>query len=299
MLRNETAKTIGDWIFEDIICRWGSLNEIVTDNGPAFIAALEYLAKRYHIRHIRISGYNSRANGLVERAHFDVRQSLFKAVDGDQTRWSVGAHSVFWAERVTVRKRMGCSPYFAITGSHPLIPLDISEATYLQPPPDSILSSTDLISRRAIALQKRSTDLATLYSKVYTARLEAAKRFELVHQRTIRDYNFERGDLVLMRNTQIEKSLNRKMRARYLGPLIVIARNFGGAYILCELDGSVLHRPVAAFRLLPYLARKSIPLPPNFLDIDEERLEALRTTSEIDDDVIQDLPDDYHVPETD
>jgi transposase InsO family protein len=223
MLRNETTKTIGDWIFEDIICRWGSLNEIVTDNSPAFIAALEYLAKRYHIRHIRISGYNSCTNGLVERAHFDVRQSLFKAVDGDQTRWSVGAHSVFWAERVTVRKCMGCSPYFAITGSHPLIPLDISEVTYLQPPSDSILSSTDLIARRAIALQKRSTDLTTLYSKVYTARLEAAKRFELVHQRTIRDYNFEQGDLVLMRNTQIEKSLNRKMRTRYLGPLIVIA----------------------------------------------------------------------------
>jgi hypothetical protein len=115
---------------------------------------MEYLAKQYHIRHIRISGYNSRANGLVKRAHFDVRQSLFKAVDGDQTKWSIGVHSVFWAERITVCKRMGCSPYFTVTGSHPLIPLDISEATYLQPPPDSILSSTDLISQRAIALQK-------------------------------------------------------------------------------------------------------------------------------------------------
>jgi hypothetical protein len=132
-----------------------------------------------------------------------------------------------------------------------------------------------------------------------TAHLEAAKRFELVHQRTIRDYNFKQGDLVLMRNTQIEKSLNRKMHPRYLGPLIVIARNFGGAYILCELDRSVLHHPVAAFRLLPYLAQKSIPLPPNFLDIDEERLEALRTTSKIDDDINEELPDDITIPEHD
>jgi hypothetical protein len=107
---------------------------------------------------------------------------------------------------------MGCSPYFAATGSHPLLPLDIAEATYLQPPPDSILSLTDLIARRAIALQKRSADLEQLYSKVYTARLEAAKCFELIHSRTIRDYNFAKGDLVLMRNTQIEKSLDRKMR---------------------------------------------------------------------------------------
>jgi hypothetical protein len=106
---------------------------------------------------------------------------------------------------------MGCLPYFAVTGSHPLIPLNISEATYLQPPPDSILSTTDLIACHAIALQKRSQDLANLYSNVYTARLEAAKRFELVHQHTMRDYNFEKGDLVLLRNTQIEKALNCKM----------------------------------------------------------------------------------------
>ena len=77
---------------------------------------------------------------------------------------------------------MGCSPYFTVTGLHPLIPLDISEATYLQPPPNSILSTPDLIARRAIALQKRSIDLEVLYSNVYSARLEAAKRFELVHQ---------------------------------------------------------------------------------------------------------------------
>ena len=65
-LRRENATTLGDWIFEDIICQWGSLYEIVSNNGSAFIAALDYLAKRYHICLIRISGYNSRANGLTE-----------------------------------------------------------------------------------------------------------------------------------------------------------------------------------------------------------------------------------------
>jgi hypothetical protein len=48
-------------------------------------------------------------------------------------------------ERVTVRKCMGCSPYYAATGTHPLIPLDILEATYLQPAPESVMSTTDLI----------------------------------------------------------------------------------------------------------------------------------------------------------
>jgi hypothetical protein len=281
MLRRETASAIGDWIFQDLICRWGTLVEIVTDNGTPFLKALAYLESKYHIHHIRISGYNSRANGLIERPHFDVRESIFKAVDGVQSKWNTATYSVFWAERVTISRRMGCSPYFAVTGTHPLLPLDISEATYLLPPPDAILSTTDLIARRAIALQKRRDQLAHLHSVVFEARLRDAIRFEIEHAATIRDYDFKRGDLVLMRNTAIEKSLSKKMRKRYLGPLIVISRNRGGAYILCELDGSVFHRPIAAFRVIPYFARTTIPIPPldDFLDIDTHRLRELEEST--------------------
>ena len=48
-LHVETMKTIGDWIFEDILCRWGTHFRIVTDNGPVFIKAFTYLEKQYHI----------------------------------------------------------------------------------------------------------------------------------------------------------------------------------------------------------------------------------------------------------
>jgi hypothetical protein len=85
-----------------------------------------------------------------------------------------------------------------------------------------------------------------------------------------------------MCNTQIEKSLNKKMRARYIGPLIVVSHNYGGAYILAQLDGTVLHRPIAAFRLLPYFARKSIPLPPDIIDIDDTRLQEMEHSLDAD-----------------
>jgi len=178
---------------------------------------------------------------------------------------------------------MGCSPYFAITGAQLVIPLDIVEATYLQPPPDSILSTTNLIAQRAITLQKRLDDLSELYSKVYDARHKAAIHFEKTHAHTIHDFNFKRGDLVLIRNTAIEKALNRKMQPRYLGPLIVVSHNFGGAYIISELDGTVLHRLIAAFRVIPYFARESIPIPDNFIDIDPTRLQELEQTADIGD----------------
>ena len=66
MLRHENSRTIGLFVFEDILCRWGAIEEIVTNNGPAFVQAVEYLSKQYRINHIQISSYNSQANGPVE-----------------------------------------------------------------------------------------------------------------------------------------------------------------------------------------------------------------------------------------
>ena len=73
MLRSENASTLASFIFEDILCHWSALAEIVTDNGPAFVQALDVLANRYNIQHICISPYNSQANGVVERCHLDVQ----------------------------------------------------------------------------------------------------------------------------------------------------------------------------------------------------------------------------------
>ncbi|KAH7918850.1 hypothetical protein BV22DRAFT_1023931 [Leucogyrophana mollusca] len=147
---------------------------------------------------------------------------------------------------------MGCSPYFAVTGAHPILPLDICEETYLQPPPDNIISSMDLIVRWVIASQKQRAQMEIIHLKVYQACIQAAKRFELEHLAIIFHQVFDPGNLVLVQHTAIEKSLNRKMRPRYLRPVIVLSHNRGGAYILAELDGSVFDRLTAAFQVVQF-----------------------------------------------
>jgi hypothetical protein len=284
MLRKETAQALGDWIFQDVLCRWGTLTEIVSDNSKPFVAALVHLERKYHIKHIRISGYNSQVNGIVEHSHFDVRQAMFKAADGDQNRWSQVAYSVFWSERVTIWKCLGCSPFYAATGVHPILPFDIIEANYLLPPPDSLLSSTDLIAWRAVALQKHPDNLSQLRVHVHSHCYCAALRFEKEHSATIRDFDFKASTLVLMRNTAIEKALNRKMRPRYLGPLIVVSRNKGGAYIVCELDSTLYHNPVVAYHVIPYFARDYIKLPDfeKYSDISVKRLREMENSTAAD-----------------
>ena len=94
----------------------------------------------------------------------------------------------------------------------------------------------------------------------------------------------------------IEKSLDRKMYHRYLGPMIVIRRTKGGSYVVAQMDGMVLREKVAAFRVLPHVARyKPIKLPENItelIDISKERLDEL--VNDIDEkDLEENLNEDF------
>ena len=276
MLRAETGRAIGKFIFEHILCRWGAVGEIVTDNGSPYVLALNWLADTYGIRHIRISPYNSQSNGVVERRHLDVREALVKACEGEASRWSEVAPSVFWAERVTTHKATGHSPYYMAHGVEPLLPFDLVEATFLVPIETPVMSTMELIAHRARQLQKRAEDLARIHDRVLQARYASAKHFVERFRRTVRDFDFAPGALVLVRNSRVEKELDRKTKPRYLGPMVVVRRTYGGSYILAELDGTVSKIRYAAFRLLPYHPRSheriAVTRLTGLTDVDLDRL---------------------------
>ncbi|KAL4257831.1 Gypsy Retrotransposon Integrase-like protein [Pleurotus pulmonarius] len=278
-LRRETAEHIGMFIFQDILCRWGAVEEIITDNGTPFVKAVDYLAKTYGIHHIRISPYNSQANGLVERQHYNVREAISKACDGDEKKWVSVAPAVFWAERVSIVKATGFSPYYMVHGVEPTLPFDIHEATYLVPLPSTQLSTTELIELRARQLRKRPEDIEIMRQKILKGRIASIEQFERRFASNIHDYDFKPGDLVLVRNIKIEKDLSGKMKARYIGPMVVVRRTKGGSYVLSELDGAVSTLRFGAFRVVPYYprSRSSLPLPTHTADdlLDDEATDNL------------------------
>jgi hypothetical protein len=111
-LWKENGSTIGAFIFEEILCCWGVLEEIVIDNGPAFMEALNWLAEQYGIHHIHISPYNSQANGIVECHHLDIREAIMKVCDREERKWPT-ATPVFWVEQITTHKALRHSVYYS------------------------------------------------------------------------------------------------------------------------------------------------------------------------------------------
>ena len=251
MLHHKNGHTIGSFVFEDILCQWGTIEEIVTNNGPAFVQAVEYLSKQYRINHIQISPYNSRANGPVEWQHFDVHESLVKAAEGVEHCWTTVAPSVFWAECISIQKSTDYSPYFLAHRVEPLFPFDLFEATYLAL---ALTNPISFIAYCAIQLQKCLDDLAEAKWHLLKAQWESVCQFKEAHKNLIKDLNFSNGELVLVRNSQRDGDIGGKTKPRYFRPMVVVRRLKGGSYVLAEMDGSWSKLKFAAFRLVPYHA---------------------------------------------
>ncbi|KNZ76464.1 hypothetical protein J132_10439 [Termitomyces sp. J132] len=250
-LHKENHKTIGQWLFEDVICCWGCIAEII--NAGQFNKVTAWIESEFGIRGIAISPYNSQANGKIERPHWDVRQALFKACE-DCTKWFWFFFHVMWSDHITIWQRFGCSPYFMVTGAHPTLPLDLVEATWLIELSEGPLSTEELIGYCARALAKHHQHVEEMRERVGKDKLQWASKFAEEHKNSIKDFNFKPLDLVLVKNIITESSHSAKMLPCFHNPIVVITKTRGGNYIVVEVEGAVWQARVAAFRVVPYRA---------------------------------------------
>lgn len=254
-LRNPTMKAVARFLMEEIICRWGAIEEITTDNGPEFSSAVEELARRYSIMHIKISPYNLRAQGIVERGHHPFRRTLLKTC-GNPAHWAQYFHHALWVDRAIVRKATGYSPFYLAHGYHPLLPIDAFQLTFAWN--SRPMSTEDYVAERIRILAHRDEAEELALDRVRHSRWGYKERFEREHANTLFRGELLPGSLVLVRNSAIEKELDRKHKPRWLGPYIVVRKTKGGSYVLAQEDGVILQTRFAAFRVIPYHQREGL-----------------------------------------
>jgi len=146
-------------------------------------------------------------------------------------------------------------------GVEPILPFDITLATFLVPNLTKLLLTADLLTVHARQLELHESNLASIHDNVLKARLASVEQFKRRYKNTLLSYDFQPGDLVLVRNSSTESGPGRKTKPHYVRPMVVIRRTRNSAYRLAELDGAVSKLRYAAFQLVPYFARSRTSIP--------------------------------------
>ena len=270
------SESLKDFFWEDLFCRYGAIQEITTDNGSEVQGAFKLLMKKYGLPQTMITPYNSRANGVVERGHFTIREAIIKTCKQGNAKhkghyskkkeaellsvWPKYVPLIFFADRITVRRSTNVSPFFVLHGTEPLLPFDLSESSFLSDRFTANMTTEDLLAARMLQLEKRDEDLAKVAATLKKYRLKSKEQFEERFENRLCTGDYPNGSLVLIRNISIEKSADRKYQPRYLGPYKVVRRTRHGSYVLEELNGVALRYRIAPFRVLPYFSRTDTAL---------------------------------------
>lgn len=290
MLTTKTSEKVADFIWQDIICRFGCIPQITTDNGTEFQGAVSVLAKRYGVHIVRISPYNPVANGMIERGHRTWINSIWKLCGSKKEKWSNWFYSALWADRVTTRRSTGFSPYYLLYGRPHLFPFNIRDPTWYTIDWHDIKTTEELLAIRALQIRRLHMDRKEATKKNIESRVRAAKDYEIKNARRIISGKYGQGELVLIalkgpgivRGSGLAKSMD-----TWAGPFEVVRRYQSGSYQLRELDGTIIKGSVPTSHLKPFYTKEA-KTRQELLSPDEESSEDIHPFHRTDDEDLQD-----------
>ena len=125
------AQSVAKFIWEDVICRHGVFGRMVVDGGGEFKGEVIEILQKYGISCVKISAYNSKANGVAEGGHKPLINALMKLSEGGVKKWTRYLHAVLFADRTSVHGPSGHTPFYLVYGREAVLPVE-NQVSYLE-----------------------------------------------------------------------------------------------------------------------------------------------------------------------
>ena len=144
---NAEATVIARLLVDEIIARHGAPKVLLSDRGKNFLSKLiAKVCKIFKIHKVNTSSYHPESDGLVERFHSSLCQSLSMYVAKDQKDWDEYIPLILFAHRTSICEAIGDSPFHVLYGREPRLPIDVK----LLPTESEDLSSSVFEHRKRI-----------------------------------------------------------------------------------------------------------------------------------------------------
>ena len=265
--RKACSRAVAKFIYEVWMARFGCPLLIVNDGGPENQALTKELFERFNVRNVQVAAYHPQSNGLVERGHQNIVDALAKltAPSGKPGNWPAHLAAVSWADRITVRKSTGMTPYRVVFGQECLLPVEIAMESWRVVDWLRVERAgnkrAELLALRARQLERRPEDIEKA-AEAQRKNREANREYFDKHRRHRpegENHELRGGDLVLLHDMKLDTSHSHKLSNRWSGPYrIADATKKGdrGTYRLAELDGTMLEGYFSGDRVKRFIARE-------------------------------------------
>src|SRR6266540_7031065 len=118
------ALSISNFLYQNIICRFGCFTHLHTDRGTEFVNEIvKRLIEKFQVKHHRSTPYQSQANGLVEHFNKSLCDSLAKLMN-ESVKWNIFVESALWAHRTSINSFTQLSPFMIVYEIQPQFPAD-------------------------------------------------------------------------------------------------------------------------------------------------------------------------------
>ena len=123
-------RDVTQFIWKNIVCRFGIPKSIVSDNGPQFHSRVyRNFCQELKIKNLYSTPRYPQSNGLTEASNKTLITTLKKRLDSAKGKWVDEIPEVLWAYRTTARKPTGVSPFAVTYGMEAIIPTKIGIPT--------------------------------------------------------------------------------------------------------------------------------------------------------------------------
>jgi hypothetical protein len=122
---DNTAFTVAQTFFREVVCRHGCPLELSMDNGSHFQGEFLIQLQAWGMERVRIAPYNPQANGLVERCIQTLKGSLSRTALQRTDTWDEQLPWTLLAYRNVQQKSTGYTPYSLVYGREMMLPEQI------------------------------------------------------------------------------------------------------------------------------------------------------------------------------
>ena len=206
-----TALTTAKFLINQIICKFGFMNKIVTDQGPNFESNLfKELCNELKIDKLRTTAYHPQSNGEVERQNRTLKFILSKYVNRNHTDWDMYLNSTVFAYNTAVHNTTGKSPYEVLFGR---IENGLNDVRFTTE--QSKTWSNDFLRKTE---ENRVKNLQEIELNVKKAKENQKKYYD---QNVYMREKFDVGSKVWLKNHVTKVGHSRKFTVKWLGPYLV------------------------------------------------------------------------------